>query len=296
MYKIIFSSCFIFFVMFIGEFNVHKIISNPFYEKIILLEIFDINIIIPAFFFFWGSFFTYFFIIKIRLKKINAAEKKREHENTLNEVISGIADGIRNPLVSIKGFIQLEQIKSKSTLKDNIELLLVEIKQIENLISNFLKLSNTVAFNFVVFDIGSQLKQVENLFAAEIDLPNVKLIFNIPLNPTLIKGDPELIKEVVMMLVSNSLEAIQVQKDGIINVELSSKKTFIKITVSDNGPGISPNILPRIGRPFNTTKGTTRQGLGLAICRKIVDIHQGSWEIKTGEKIGTSIKIILPKE
>ena len=282
--------------MFIEEFNVHKIISNPFYEKIILLEIFDINIIIPAFFFFWGSFFTYFFIIKIRLKKIIAAEKKREHENTLNEVISGIADGIRNPLVSIKGFIQLEQIKSKSTLKDNIELLLVEIKQIENLISNFLKLSNTVAFNFVVFDIGSQLKQVENLFAAEIDLPNVKLIFNIPLNPTLIKGDPELIKEVVMMLVSNSLEAIQVQKDGIINVELSSKKTFIKITVSDNGPGISPNILPRIGRPFNTTKGTTRQGLGLAICRKIVDIHQGSWEIKTGEKIGTSIKIILPKE
>jgi len=260
----------------------------------ILLKKFEVNVVILIIFFFLGSLLT-FFLTKTFYNKIIAENKKREHEATLNEVIAGIADGIRNPLVSVKGFIQLEQMKKNSTLKNNIELLLVEIRQIENLINNFLKLStNNFVPNFVIFDIGAQLKEIHNLMASEADGLGIKLLFNIPSDEIFIKGDPKLIKEMVMLLISNSLEAIQ--KDGVINVELICREKFIKITISDNGPGISPDIFPRIGRPFNTSKGTAHPGLGLAICKRIIEIHQGYWKIKTGEKIGTTITITLPKK
>lgn len=255
-----------------------------------MLKKYEVNILTLIIFFFLGSLLAYF-LMKIKQKKVIEKNRKQEHEITIDEVIAGIADGIRNPLVSIKGFLQLERIKKNSTLKDNIDLLLFEIRQIENLINNFLKLSSNVSLKFVIFDIGGQLKQIHNLLAAEAEVHNIELLFDIPSNEVFIEGAPELIKDMVMILISNSMEAIG--KDGIINVELNSHKRFIKITITDNGPGISADIFARIGRPFNTSKGTARPGLGLAICKRIIDVHQGFWWVKTG-KAGTAITIILP--
>jgi len=221
---------------------------------------------------------------------------KQERLDTVTQLAAGVAHEFRNPLVAIKGFITMEQKKPDSTLgKENIELLLNEIEQIETLISEFLQLSENTEFKFTNFSLSLQIKNIYALIVAQEQayMHDINSSLELPPEEIFIEGDPQLFQQLIINLLRNSFGAVN--KGGEVRVKVSKQKYTVKIIISDSGPGIPINILNNIGRPFNSQK-ENGIGLGLAICQKIINTHNGSWIIKTGEgeRLGTSIIITLP--
>ncbi|MGH7297126.1 MAG: sensor histidine kinase, partial [Polyangiaceae bacterium] len=105
-------------------------------------------------------------------------------------------------------------------------------------------------------------------------------------------GDPEKLKQVVLNLVVNALEAMR--EGGSLRVRLSSGGEGVRLAVEDSGTGIAPVALARVFDPFFTTKeaGT---GLGLSIVRKIVDQHQGEVRIESEPGTGTRVLVTIPR-
>jgi signal transduction histidine kinase len=105
------------------------------------------------------------------------------------------------------------------------------------------------------------------------------------------KGDPEKLRQVVINLLVNALDAMP--ESGTLSVKVSSLRPIVAVEIGDSGPGIDPRILPEIFDPFFTTKeaGT---GLGLSIVRKIVDQHGGRIEFDSIPGRGTRVRVELP--
>lgn len=109
-----------------------------------------------------------------------------------------------------------------------------------------------------------------------------------------IHGDPQQLTQVITNIITNAREAIGKERGSIhLDARLSADESLVEITVTDDGPGIDPQTLPRVYEPFFTTKeGGT--GLGLAIARQIITLHGGQLSIESNAPRGTIVRIALP--
>lgn len=214
----------------------------------------------------------------------------------IGELAAGTAHEIRNPLTTIRGFVQILQQKAKNAGFEDItrysDIIISEIDRVNVIIAEFLLLSKPTAASRQEIDINEIVKQVfpfvlnESLrldFIAEMeltdDLPHVV-------------ADAEHLKQVLLNLVNNAFQAISAE--GRIKI-----KTFIEeggrvcLAVEDNGVGIPADVQDRLFKPFFSTKqeGT---GLGLAISRRIVQDHGGEIRVKSSEGVGSTFFICLP--
>jgi signal transduction histidine kinase len=106
-------------------------------------------------------------------------------------------------------------------------------------------------------------------------------------------GDPEKLKQVVINLVMNALEAMK-EQGGRLGVRARVEGASVIFAVKDTGAGIDRSLLPQVFDPFFTTKeGGT--GLGLSIVRKIVDLHGGEIRIESERGAGTEVTVLLPR-
>jgi signal transduction histidine kinase len=103
----------------------------------------------------------------------------------------------------------------------------------------------------------------------------------------------EKIEQVLINLIRNAVEATA-EYQGEITIRLTVEEDLVVIRVIDNGEGIPPNLMDQIWEPFFTTKGEEGTGLGLEICRRIIEAHGGriTCDSKTGQ--GTTFTIRLP--
>lgn len=235
--------------------------------------------------------FLYFYLkIQNKNKFINLLE--RERLNSITELAACFAHELRNPLVAIKGFIQLEKYKKNSTLgQEKLNLILDEISTIETLINDFLKLSQESNYEIKEFNLADIVTDVYNFKSIMAEIRNSTITLNISSDNIKMQGDPKLIHQLIINLIQNSLEAIT--EKGEIRIKLTKENNWAKLVIWDNGVGIPDKVLRKIGKPFNTTKHH-KTGLGLAICEKIIKFHDGHWKITSNKNVGTSIAINLP--
>ncbi len=106
-----------------------------------------------------------------------------------------------------------------------------------------------------------------------------------------VEHDSDQIHQVLLNLLLNALQAIN--GDGTITVTVKSAGQFAVVDVTDTGPGIAPEHLPNIFRPFYTTKGEGT-GLGLSLARRIVEDHRGKIEVTSTLGRGTTFAVLLP--
>jgi CheY-like chemotaxis protein/anti-sigma regulatory factor (Ser/Thr protein kinase) len=105
-------------------------------------------------------------------------------------------------------------------------------------------------------------------------------------------GDATEIREVVTNLLKNAIDAVE--GGGTVRVDVGIIESRARITVSDTGVGIPPDILPKLFTPFFTTKGDQGTGLGLCLCQQIVDRHAGTLKVASEVGVGTQISVDLP--
>ncbi|MGM0876408.1 MAG: ATP-binding protein [Bacillota bacterium] len=217
--------------------------------------------------------------------------QKSEKLALLGQMAAGIAHEIRNPLTSIKGFIQL--FKSNPHLQEEYyDIVLSELERINAIVGEFLVLAKPTAAVFVKQGVEVLIKDVVTLISTQSILNNVQIFVDFDSDLPMVSCEENQLKQVFLNLFKNAIEAMP--KGGNIDVKVKEKEEGkISIQIIDQGIGIPKERISTLGEPFYTTKekGT---GLGLMTCYKIIESHNGNLKIQSKVNKGTTIEIILP--
>ncbi|RXJ00703.1 PAS domain S-box protein [Anaerobacillus alkaliphilus] len=217
--------------------------------------------------------------------------RKSEKLSLVGELAAGVAHEVRNPLTSIKGFLQFTQ-NLKEYKEEYVEIMLQELERVETIIYEFLTLakpSETLVFS--EHDLELLLTQVVTLQETQAIMKNIEIKTKFSKVP-LISCHPNQLKQVFVNIIQNAIEATPAK--GIVTVQIDLINVdMVGVTVIDNGCGIAKDRISRLGEPFysNKEKGT---GLGLMVSHKIIENHKGSILFQSEEGKGTIVKILLP--
>ncbi|WMD22501.1 ATP-binding protein [Achromobacter seleniivolatilans] len=125
---------------------------------------------------------------------------------------------------------------------------------------------------------------------------SVSIELDTPLHAVMVRADRIQIEQVALNLIRNAVEALQTTTAArLVTVKVSATATTAHVSVSDTGPGIDPDWIPKVFLPFETTK-RNGMGMGLAICRSILESHQGQLSLSAGHTAGTTFQFSLPIE
>jgi two-component system sporulation sensor kinase A len=236
-----------------------------------------------------------YLIIKDITKQKQAEEflQQAEKLSMIGELAAGIAHEIRNPLTSLRGFIQLFQSEyGAGTGSKNLryEVMLFEIDRINEIVSELLVLARPSKEDIAKRNIIQSLDHVVTLLEGEANLRNVSITKEFDSNLPLIYSHNN-IKQVFVNVLKNAIESMP--NGGFVLVQAKVKDDEVCIRFVDQGQGISENQLPRLGQPFYTTK-ESGTGLGLMICQRIIQNHKGTILFKSEVGRGTVVEILLP--
>ncbi len=229
---------------------------------------------------------------KLEREKCEAEELLRNSDKlaTVGQLAAGVAHEIRNPLSVISGYIQL--LKKDQKQSPYFDIIHDELNRINSIISEFLLLSKPNSLHLETKDLKVIIEDVITLLSAQANFKNVVIEMKKPANAVEVECEENQIKQVLINLVKNGIEAMP--SGGILTIELVDDNHHAKIRISDEGVGIPKDELTRLGQPFYTTK-ETGTGLGLMVSLKILEHHQGSIIFNSVEGEGTMVEVTLPK-
>ena len=235
----------------------------------------------------------YFVIISRDISERKKSEEillQSEKLSIVGELAAGVAHEIRNPLTTIKGFIQLNRIDEGST--EYNDLLLSELARIETITSELLSLGKPQAVRLTRTNLQDLIEYTVDLLSPQALMNNIQFNCHYEGNPIFVTCEQNQIKQVCLNILKNAMEAMKEVGDIDISLKKISENECV-ISFQDQGCGIPEELLPRLGEPFYSLKekGT---GLGLMICHKIIKQHNGSITYKSKLNEGTLIEIKLP--
>jgi signal transduction histidine kinase len=220
---------------------------------------------------------------------------RAEHLATLGELATGLAHEIRNPLAGIAGVVDVmgKELPRNSPSRGVMGEVQNEIRHIQAILNDLLSYARPRPPDFHPADLNTTIEQAAMLARQQVTTKPVHILFE-P-NPALprVEHDPALIQQVVLNLLLNGIQAIS--GDGQVAIELAQEHDQVMVQVSDTGRGIPAEALPKIFRPFFTTRieGT---GLGLSLAQGIVHSHGGRIEVSSAPGTGSQFKFWLPIE
>lgn len=214
---------------------------------------------------------------------------RSEKMSIAGQLAAGIAHEIRNPLTSLKGFLQL--LRAGVDAKEAYyKIMIDEINKIETITSELLFISKPMTNNKKPESVRSMITDVLALLKPQARLHNIH-INRKHQHDTYIHCDRTQIKQVLINLIKNAIEAVD--SYSTITVDTRKRDDLIEIDVVDEGPGIPQDIIHKLSEPFFTTK-QSGTGLGLMITKQILEQHDGQIKILQNKKKGSTFRIILP--
>lgn len=238
---------------------------------------------------------TAFVIISRDMTERNKMEellRRSEKLTTVGQLAAGVAHEIRNPLTTLRGFLQLQQ-QTKKLNSRHTDLMLSELDRINLIVSEFLILAKPQAVHFQIKDIRYILGDVISLLDSQAHLHSVEFSTNFSIQALLVHCEENQLKQVFINLLKNAIEAMP--DGGTIHLETwAGEPDQVMIRIKDEGEGISKEALAKIGEPFFTNK-ETGTGLGLMISQRIIESHKGLLEIESELGSGTTVTVSLPQ-
>lgn len=209
-------------------------------------------------------------------------------------IVSEISHEIRNPLTLISSSLQLMQVQRPDVTSDLHWLQIADnVDYICQLLKELSAFNNSDSLHYSVFSMEQLLKEIVISFVISLDEenPDIEFTSSIPNDLGLFTGDKVKLREVFLNLLKNAKEAIDGEGTILLTVQREASSLFIKLT--DNGCGIEAEHLESIFEPFITYKqGGT--GLGLPICKRIIEAHNGILRVHSAPGKGATFSIVLP--
>lgn len=224
------------------------------------------------------------------LKKSRKLLQQAENLKLIGELAAGVAHEIRNPLTSIKGFIQL-LIDKEGPPSIYGDVLISEIDRINMIVNELLLLAKPKKMDFDYKDFYSILDEVIFIMQPQALLENIFIKAQYNNRETYVYCVDQKLKQVFLNIIKNSIEAMP--NGGTIIIEAIEEHGYLYVNIIDNGNGIPEDVLKRIGQTFLTTKekGT---GLGMMVSLSIIQDHQGYLKITSTQGKGTMVQVVLP--
>ncbi|MFQ5882075.1 MAG: ATP-binding protein [Candidatus Methylomirabilales bacterium] len=235
------------------------------------------------------------------IKQLQAELRRKERLAAIGEVVAGVAHEIRNPLFGITSVAQIVQREVEFTQahRELIEAMLSETQRLNVLVSDLLLFGSPSRLDRQPTNLHQLLDECCHLYAGEIRECSIHLrkVYHPHLLPLLADGDK--LKQVFLNLMKNALEATPHGGTLTLGTKLQQSRVKgeeqVEMVISDTGCGIPPQDRDRIFELFFTTK-PRGAGLGLPICRRIVEDHGGKIRVESRPGEGTTFSVCLPIE
>jgi PAS domain S-box-containing protein len=207
----------------------------------------------------------------------------------ITRLTSGVAHEIKNPLNAMA--LHLEVLKSRlDGQQPELEVIVAEIKRLDNVVKTFLNFNKPIVLEARPIDLNRVVEQVLALVLVEAQARNIEM--ESVLNGKLwINGDPDLLKQAILNVVNNGLEAMK--DGGKLSVRTEWSGQECRLTIRDAGPGIPPEIQDRIFNLYFTTK-ENGSGIGLATTFRVVQLHSGTIDFVSEQGKGTTFQLRFP--
>lgn len=225
---------------------------------------------------------------------------KRNLES-LGEMSAGLAHEFKNAMAALHGYAQfLQSVDSDERTREAAQALLQEVRSLSEMTTAFLNFAKPQALQVEEISLVELIKDCERELRPLFDQQQVKLDFNCPDRDLEVRADPRLLRQAVLNLMRNAVEAIpDEQKDRRVLVTASADITEgmsgVIATISDTGPGIQPSDLSKVFIPFFTTKASGH-GVGLALAHRIVTQHTGTLSAANAPEGGAIFTLRLPQK
>ncbi|MCT8139344.1 transporter substrate-binding domain-containing protein [Anaerobacillus sp. CMMVII] len=231
-------------------------------------------------------------------RKLKQQIFEQEKNQALSRVVAGIAHEIRNPLTSIKTFVELipKKIENKRFQDEISTYLPVEINRINQLIEGLIDYARPRSFNKEIVDAAQVVNECVILFDRTVENKGFTLS-SLVQDDLFIEADRNQLKQIVINLIINSIDAMTSKEQGnlVIEIKAFTRENDVIIEIIDQGIGMNNEEIERIFEPFYTTKpkGT---GLGLAIAQQYMKENNGSLLIKSEKGFGTTMTLKFSKK
>ncbi|MCM1981923.1 sensor histidine kinase [Lyngbya confervoides] len=225
---------------------------------------------------------------------LEQVEQKRQ------EMIGDLAHELRTPLTILRGYLEEladERIAPTPLLFNQLQ---NRVRRLERLVADLQTLSKAetghLPLHFQAVDLARLLRQVQEVFATQLDENSPRLVVNIPPALPLAWADPDRTEQILLNLMGN---ALRYTTQGCISVSPSLQQDRLWIDISDTGPGIAPEDLPHVFDRFWRSPQAQQthsqgSGLGLAITRRLVELQGGTLTVQSQLGQGSTFRVSLP--
>ena len=227
-------------------------------------------------------------------EKLRAELRRAEHLASLGKMLAGVAHEVRNPLAAIRSTVQLYQrLPPASRDPSALETILNGVDRLNALVSRLLYFARSAHEARHTVDLNAVVQETLSLIRAQAETQGVTLQTELATDLPSVSASMQALGQVVLNLTINALQAMP--KGGTLRCRTRRLEgsPCVELWIADTGPGIATEELPHLFEPFHTTRpeGT---GLGLALCREIVQQHGGQIEFDRLADWGAVFRVTLP--
>lgn len=232
------------------------------------------------------------------IKALRTAMQSKERFAAMGQVVAGVAHEIRNPLFGISSVGQIfERELTNPGHQELAKALLSETARLNQLVENLLVYGRPITLSLARCDLAALWQEVIGMHREEFSRKNISIRGDFATGRAVAHLDPQQIRQVCLNLLRNAVDATPA--GGTIIIRLLLEDTHVIFSITDTGAGIPAGTIGKIFDLFFTTKpkGT---GMGLAICKKIVEDHGGEITVESRQwnwledKKGTTVTVKLP--
>lgn len=236
---------------------------------------------------------NYLLMLSMKYMMISTKNKYTELESVYRSYLFKFIHEVKNPIAVCKGYLEIIKTNKNTSKKDinkYISIINNEIDESLNLMEDYL-IFGRFAVNLDYMDITLLLEDVYNSFKKLAESSNINLDFDYDEEEVIILGDYNKLRQVLINLIKNSIEARKSNEILNIKIKLYKDNNNIKIELLDNGVGIKD--ISNIGKEFYTTK-VNGTGLGVNFSKTIISMHKGKIKYTSRNGVGTKVLITLP--
>jgi len=220
--------------------------------------------------------------------------RRAEQFATMGHLTATMAHEIGTPLNAVSLHLQLLARSPGLTPADRQRLAIIDqqIQRLVKTIQDFLAAARIESRPRTLVELNALIRNVTSLMAPALAAKGIGHDLRLANHLPSIRADEHQLQQLLLNLVSNAVDAMP--GGGHLRIETAAGEGAVTLTVADSGPGIPPDLRDRIFEPFFTTKGAAGTGLGLAVCRGIVEIHHGTIELDSRSGDGATFVVRFP--